>query len=69
MEAFKCDKCGKYFDHQGNYDGARLTGSGYLDNLKPGWFPNRLDICPDCAKSFRDILKAWWNMPDTKGGG
>ncbi len=55
-KAYKCDRCGEYFETQrksvGNFDIHEIIAEGglYADDKK--------DLCPVCQKE----LAEWWNL-------
>ena len=55
-KAFKCDRCGTYYDKdEADYNRPFLTkdyGPGYED----------IDLCPNCLKQLYD----WWDNIDAK---
>ena len=52
MKAFKCDICGKYYDH---YESTNTIA--FISKDKDGqWRSNDavfLDICPDCSRKMK----------------
>lgn len=51
MQAYKCDRCGKYFD---------VLGDGeiyYVVEQKADDTWERHDLCPRCAEDFRKWIK------------
>lgn len=47
MRVYECDRCGKEIDPMGNYS---------VSVKNPTWASN-IDLCPDCLKSFKRLLK------------
>lgn len=60
--AYKCDRCGEFFDTISSInEGCVLSGEGLLGGtLRESWYPNSLDLCPECANKLREILQSWW---------
>ena len=57
MKAYKCDRCSKYFG-----DAPIRLGEASLINdvLHRNWNPGSIDLCEDCGKGLKVILKEWW---------
>lgn len=55
--AYKCDRCGKFFDRQYNTSVELTTSSNANRNVTfDCGLSSNLDLCPDCVESF----KQWW---------
>ncbi len=60
MKAFKCDRCGEYFDSKDSFSGAELSGKGLLYKMCPGRSFTSVDLCQPCADLLRTFLAEWW---------
>lgn len=57
MLAAKCDRCGKFYDLNGQFTVAveRFTENITTHQQKNG---NHIELCPDCDNEFREWIKS-----------
>ena len=61
MKVYRCDRCGKYYEHQRDLDQLSLDGTmSVLTGRGPA---KELDICDVCFVSLSKVLMEWWNLP------
>lgn len=55
-KAYKCDRCGAYFDAPKEREGPEIIYSKIKGRLDP--FDDRLDICDTCRASLRKWIES-----------
>jgi len=59
---YKCDRCDNIVSE---IEVKRLSGNITHNLLQPGWYPTRVDLCPECSKELRKLLGDWWDKCET----
>ena len=57
MNAYKCDKCGKYYEGNKKFsvNGDYIVGISTISRCRRGACEN-FDLCDDCLKAFYDFM-------------
>ena len=65
MNAYKCDRCSKYFEgHLGGHIASDFILSKIFLRKPPEIHPIKADLCPDCAKEIAEAVVRVWQNPD-----
>jgi len=57
-KAIKCDRCGKFDDSCSNAS-LKREDFNYADAFDKNRYPDKIDLCENCARELKDFIKAW----------